>query len=111
MDWIKMSEKRPPDNTWVLVADPNDYQKPWEIMRYLGVMTNTRYILNSELNERVSEEYEYPAWTSGHGDILSEDPVAWMPMPEPYEEEDIDKALMPLIEEGYVPDIQTKVED
>lgn len=110
MDWIKMSEKKPPEGQWVLVTNTNHSQKPWEIMLYMGIMVNTMHRFDENGN-LIEEGYKYPAWTSGHGDILSEDPVAWMPMPEPYEEEDIDKAIMPLIEEGYVPDIHTKVED
>ena len=81
-----MSEKMPPKNMWVLVARPEYYQKPWEIMSYMGIMTNKRRRFDENGNW-IEEEYVYPAWTSGHGDIMSEDPVAWMPMPEPYKED------------------------
>ena len=78
--WIKTSDKMPPKGQWVLVTK-NDFQKPLEIECFLGVRTNQ--YCSKETNWEW-EDYEYNAWTSGHGDISSENPVAWMQLPEPY---------------------------
>ena len=85
MEWIKTSKQLPPIGQWVLVTK-NDYQKPWEIECFMGVRIGTEYCHN-ENGEWVEEEYEYNGWTSGHGDIGSNDPIAWMPLPEPYKAE------------------------
>ena len=83
MKWIKTNKQLPPKGKWVLVTR-DDWQKPWEIMCYMGIRTNTitRYIPG--IKELIEEEYEYPAWTSGHGDIMGQHPIAWMPLPKQY---------------------------
>lgn len=79
MEWIKTSEQLPPIGQWVLVSE-DDTSCPVEIMCYQGIKTNERY------QDGKWEDYEYPSWTSGHGDIQDEHPKAWMPLPEPYRE-------------------------
>lgn len=76
-EWIKTDEQLPPIGQWVLVTTDR-YQKPVEIMCYQGIQIARRNIGNGW------EEYEYPSWTSGHGDIQSSHPKAWMPLPTPY---------------------------
>lgn len=80
--WILTEEKLPPKGVWVLVSDEKDSQKPWEIMCYEGIETGTQWYYHGD--EEIIEHYEYPAWTSGHGDIMSHNPTAWMPLPIPY---------------------------
>ena len=77
--WIPVSERLPNKNQWVLITT-EDYQKPIEIMRYQGIRTGLHNIGNGGW-----EQYDYPSWTSGHGDIQSYHPKAWMPLPKPYE--------------------------
>ena len=76
--WILTSKRLPNKGQWVLVTK-EDYQKPVEIMCYLGVQIGRHDIGNGW------DEYEYPSWTSGHGDIQGSHPKAWMPLPKPYE--------------------------
>ena len=75
-EWIPTSDRLPDKGQWVLVTTER-YQKPVEIMCYQGVRIGQHNIGNGW------EEYEYPSWTSGHGDIQSHHPEAWMPLPEP----------------------------
>ena len=77
--WILTEKQLPPRGQWVLVTK-NDWQKPWEIMCYQGIRIGKHYI------GKGWEEYKYPSWTSGHGDIMSKHPIAWMLLPEPYKE-------------------------
>ena len=79
-DWILTKDKMPPIGTWVLVTQ-NYSQKPWEIMCYQGIEIGTCWDSKNNFKE---EHYEYPTWTSGHGDIMSHNPIAWMPLPIPY---------------------------
>lgn len=77
--WILVTEKFPPIGEWVLVTNGECNGKYCEIMTYKGLKT--------ERIHRVGYgEYEeqYHAWTSGHGDIRSKNPLAWMPLPTPY---------------------------
>ena len=83
-EWIETEKQMPPKGQWVLVAQDN-YQKPWEIMTYMGVQTGYKY-LPPNFDEKIP--YSYHAWTSGHGDITSKNPVAWMPLPDPYKQGD-----------------------
>ena len=78
--WILTSEQMPPKGKWVLVTT-EDWQKPWEIKCFLGIRTGVKYVRYPEKRGFIEEEYEYPAWTSGHGDIGSHNPIAWMPLP------------------------------
>lgn len=77
--WINTNDRLPSKGQWVLVAT-EDYQKPIEIMCYQGVRIGEKHDGDGW------KKYEYPSWTSGHGDIRSNHPTAWMPLPEPYEE-------------------------
>ena len=77
--WIPISEKLPNKNQWVLVTT-EDCQKIAEVMCYQGIRIGRHDIGNGW------EEYEYPSWTSGHGDIQGRHPKAWMPLPKPYSE-------------------------
>ena len=79
-NWILTSEQMPPAGKWVLVTKTYDYQKPWEIMCYMGIRIGRS--CSKESNWEWAE-YEFPAWTSGHGDILSQHPYAWMELPTP----------------------------
>ena len=74
--WIRTNIQLPRKGEWVLVKT-NDWQKPVEIMCYMGVRIGHHDIGNGW------EEYEFPAWTSGHGDIKSKHPEVWMPLPDP----------------------------
>ena len=76
--WIPTSKKLPNKNQWVLVTT-EDYQKIAEVMCYQGIRIGKHDVGNGW------EEYEYPSWTSGHGDIQSSHPKAWMPLPPCYE--------------------------
>lgn len=76
--WISTSDQLPDKGQWVLVTTER-YQKPVEIMCYQGVRIGQHNVGNGW------EEYEFQSWTSGHGDIRSHHPEAWMPLPEPYE--------------------------
>lgn len=80
--WIPVSERLPNKSQWVLVTN-EDYQEPIEIMCYQGIRTGLHKVGNGEW-----EQYEYPSWTSGHGDIQSYHPKAWQPLPKPYEPEE-----------------------
>ncbi len=82
--WIPVSERLPNKNQWVLVTT-EDYQKLVEIMCYQGIRIGRRDVGNGW------EEYEYPSWTSGHGDIQSSHPKAWMPLPKVYKAESEDE--------------------
>ena len=75
MGWIYCKDKLPPKGEWVLVTR-NEYQKPVEIMCYQGIRTNRRTNDHGEW-----EDYRYPSWTSGHGDIQGRHPLAWMEVP------------------------------
>lgn len=77
--WIPCSERLPDKNQWVLVTT-EDYQKLVDIMCYQGIRIGRHNVGNGW------EEYEYPSWTSGHGDIQSSHPKAWMPLPSEYKE-------------------------
>lgn len=72
--WILTSERLPNVGQWVLVTT-KDYQKYVEVMCYQGIRIGQHDVGNGW------EEYEYPSWTSGHGDILGSHPEAWMPLP------------------------------
>ncbi len=76
--WIPISERLPNKGQWVLITT-EEYQKPIEIMCYQGIR------IGKHDNGNGWEEYEYPSWTSGHGDIQGYNPKAWMPLPAPYE--------------------------
>lgn len=78
--WIKTKEQTPSKGQWVLVTT-DDYQKPIEIMCYQGTRVGEEYIGGNW------KEYEYPSWTSGHGDIQSWHPEAWMPLPKLYKKD------------------------
>lgn len=78
--WILTKDQMPPKGQWILVAK-NNWQKPWEIERYIGKR------INQYCGQKTNwewEDYEYDAWTSGHGDIGEDAPIAWMPLPEPF---------------------------
>lgn len=72
--WIPTSDRLPNVGQWVLVTT-KDYQKYVEVMCYQGIRIGQHNVGNGW------EEYEYPSWTSGHGDILGSHPEAWMPLP------------------------------
>lgn len=74
--WIKTSEQMPPIGEWVLTTTGETLGKTMEIKAFIGIRTNHRWVGGS----LESEEYEYNAWTSGHGDI-GHDPEYWMPLP------------------------------
>lgn len=75
INWRLISEILPPKGQWVIVTT-EDYQKPCEIMCYLGTRIGRHDIGNGW------EDYEFPTWTSGHGDVRSTHPYAWMPLPQ-----------------------------
>ena len=77
--WILTKERLPEKSQWVLVTT-EEYQKPIEIMCYQGIRIGKHDVGNGW------EEYEYPSWTSGHGDVQGYHPKAWMPI-KPYKEE------------------------
>lgn len=78
--WIPVSKKLPPIGEWVLVTNGKCNGKYCEVMIYHGLKT--------QIVHRVGEgeyyEEQYHEWTSGHGDVLSKNPLAWMPLPSPY---------------------------
>lgn len=76
-EWILTSERLPNVGQWVLVTT-KDYQKYVEVMCYQGIRIGQHDVGNGW------EEYEYPSWTSGHGDVQGHHPKAWMLLPEPY---------------------------
>ena len=78
--WIFTSEKLPPIGEWVLVTNGKCDGKHCEIMTYHGLKTQRVHRVGGG-----EYEEQYHEWTSGHGDILSENPLAWMPLPKPYE--------------------------
>lgn len=78
--WIPTSERLPDKGQWVLVM-AESYQKPVEIMCYQGIRIGQQYVGNRW------EDYEYPSWTSGYGDIQDYHPKVWMPLPELYKAE------------------------
>ena len=75
-NWILTENKNPPTGCWVLTTR-EDWQKPIEIMCYQGIKFGRHNIGNGW------EDYEFPSWTSGHGDICKP-PVAWRFLPIPY---------------------------
>lgn len=81
--WILTSDRLPNKSQWVLVTTES-YQKPVEIMRYQGVQIGQHNVGNGW------GKYGFPSWTSGHGDIQSHHPKAWMPLPKPYKAESED---------------------
>lgn len=68
----------PPIDEWVIVAT-QDYQKPIDVMTYIGRRIGK---CSSSETDFEWQEYEYDAWTSGNGDILDENPIAWMHGPD-----------------------------
>lgn len=78
--WILTSERLPNKGQWVLVTT-GERQKPYEVMCYQGIRIGEHDDGNGW------EEYEYPSWTSGHGDVQGHHPEAWMmpSLPAPYE--------------------------
>ena len=80
-NWILTEKELPPIGKWVLVTKDNDWQKPVEIMCYTGIRIGTRYIHSNNSSDWTEEKYEYPAWTSGHGDIQSSHPKYWIKLP------------------------------
>ena len=79
-EWILTTEQMPKESQWVLTTT-NDYQKPIEIQCYMGIRIGTEYVHPIGEKDWIEKKYEYPAWTSGHGDISSHNPIAWMPLP------------------------------
>ena len=75
LEWISTSEQLPPKGEWVLVTT-DDWQKPIEIMCYQGTRIGRHDIGNGW------EDYEFPSWTSGHGDVQSRHPTHWMKLPD-----------------------------
>ena len=75
--WILTKDELPEKGVWVLTTI-NDHQKPIEIRCYLGIRRGSKA---SRKTNYEWVEYEYPAWTSGHGDISSRHPIAWTPLP------------------------------
>ena len=84
--WIKTEEQMPEKGQWVIVFS-GDNRKYCEIECYMGLGTKTTTTWDKDGN-MIKYDYEYPAWTCGHGDIKSTNPVAWMPLPEPYREKE-----------------------
>lgn len=75
LEWISTSEQLPPKGEWVLVTT-DDWQKPIEIMCYQGTRIGRHDIGIGW------EDYEFPSWTSGHGDVQSKHPTHWMKLPD-----------------------------
>lgn len=80
MEWIETADQLPPRGEWVLV-DKEDWQKPCEVMCYQGIRLGHQTIHHID-GTVTDEDYEYPSWTSGHGDIRPSHPIRWMPLPE-----------------------------
>ena len=80
--WIFTSEKLPPIGEWVLVTNGKCDGKHCEVMTYKGLKSEKVYTVGGG-----EYEEQYHEWTSGHGDILSKNPLAWMPLPDPYKTE------------------------
>ena len=68
--WIKTSEQLPPIDQPVLVSK-DDFQFPYSIWSYSG---------KTSVNDPTLDMW----FVVGHGGITSEQPKAWMPLPEPY---------------------------
>ena len=78
MNWIKTKEQLPAEGEWVLVA-VDDIYKPIDVMKYEGMKVG-RVIggMNAFYPKKTYyEEFIYPYWTSGHGDVLGAHPYAW----------------------------------
>ena len=68
MNWIKISEQLPPKGLPVLVAT-DDIRCPYEIWSYEGIDDDGDSIWRME----------------DSGGVITENPLAWQPLPEPYD--------------------------
>lgn len=78
--WILTKNELPPKGEWVLTTT-GDWQKPIEIKCYMGKRLGTKWVSIPGISGYKKVDYEYPAWTSGHGDIGARNPIAWMLLP------------------------------
>ena len=78
MKWIKTKEQLPPENEWVLVAVDN-LRKPIDVMQYQGMKKGRMVGQKNILFPKATyyEEFIYPHWTRGFGDVMGTHPYAW----------------------------------
>ena len=70
MNWIKTSEQLPPKGVPVLVAT-DDIRCPYDIWSYSG---------KTSVNDPMLDMWR----VENDGGIMPESPLAWQPLPEPY---------------------------
>lgn len=87
MDWIRTSKQLPPKGQWVLTTDNYNFQHPWKIQCYRGIEKRESWIHYPGTEKSKKYIISEHIWYDTFGRISHEHPEAWMPLPEPYEEE------------------------